>query len=743
MGRFWEWWSSLPVELRYGILATIYGGVALAFVSAAWKFSGRLALGSVRLLQRFLNWALPPREPPPLTGPEVRPDLRQPGETHAAANLTETPPPPPISLPAPAGPVDAATPAPAPEIPRPPVTGFVARRDTRGRDILKCLTEELAPAKRQLLALCGAGGVGKTTLAAEAVRALSDAFGRRVAWVSADGRPDFSLTTLLDEVAAQLGHPELRTLSLEQKDERLRALVAAAPTLVVLDNFETIAEAEQERCAGWLSHRADCSAVITARDEVPHAGPVNIYAMSVDEAREFVKRLVAQARHPHSFAGLDHDQIISAADRIPLVLQWIIKQIDRAKQPGTVLGELARGEGDAAKRVFGRSFGLLSDDARAALLALSLFVPGASRAVLAEVAGFGADAARLDAAAAQLAELWLADTTNGNERLTVAGLTRELAKHHLAADPRAAQFRHRFVAYFVNYARTHRQPTPEDFDALEAERENLLAAADTAFEGQQWREVVNIRYALEEFLDVRGYWDEAIKRGQQAVEVAYVEGDEQTTAVLMLNVAVIRQRRGEYDEARQAYDQSAAAFRKLGDERNFAATVHNQAVIAQAQGDKNEARRLYEESLEIERRLGNQGGVAISLHQLAILAQAQGDAGEARRLFGESLEIKRRLGDQIGVSYTLHQLGKLAQNEGGHEKARRLYEESLEISKRLGNQDGIAISLWSLGLLTGQQGDRAEAVQLLGEALTILEKLGSPNAGEVRQVLERLKDSES
>ncbi|MDX6269472.1 MAG: hypothetical protein QOD28_695, partial [Acidobacteriota bacterium] len=105
-------------------------------------------------------------------------------------------------------------------IPRPPTVGFVARRDINGREILACLKEELAPEKRQLLALCGAGGVGKTTLAAESVRALSEDFSNRVAWVSADGRPDFTLSTLLDEIAGQLNHPEVRPLPLEQKEEQ-------------------------------------------------------------------------------------------------------------------------------------------------------------------------------------------------------------------------------------------------------------------------------------------------------------------------------------------------------------------------------------------------------------------------------------------------------------------------------------------------------------------------------------------
>lgn len=763
MSRLLGWWHSLEPEVRFGILATVYGGLALSIIGTLWKFSGRLALGAVKLLQRLLNWAMPPRSTVPLDEPKPQDEPRQ---------LSQQTPPPHLE-----------NVSPLPLIPKSPLVGFVARRDTEGREILACLKEELAPEKRQLMALCGAGGVGKTTLAAESVRALSTDFAKRVAWVSADGRPDFTLSTLLDGVAEQLGHPELRPLTFEQKDEQLCAIIAASPALIVLDNFETVNEAQQERCADWLANRADCSAVITSRNEVAYARPVNIFAMSMTEAREFVGRLIGQARHPQSFKGLEHDEIINAADRNPLVLQWVIKQIDQAKQPRTVLGELAQGKGDAAERVFGRSFNLLNDDGRAALLALSLFVPSASRIALAEVAGFGENAARLDAAAAQLAELWLANPTERNERLTVEGLTRELAKNLLSADARTVEFRQRFVAYFQSYAEAHAQQTPEDYDALEAERNNLLAAMDAASKVAHWQGVMRICAALEEFLRVRGHWDEAIQCGEQAVTAAHSDENEAAVAMFVGNVATARQRRGEYDEAKQAHLQAIATFRKLGYETRVAAGLHQLAMLAQAQGELEEARQLYSESLAInktlddqsgiarvlhelgrlaqargeleearqlygeslaiEKTLGDQSGIANSLGQLGLLAQAHGEPEEARHLYGECLDINKRLGDQSGIAKALHQLAMLAQGRGELEEARRLYGESLDIKTRLGDQSGIAVTLGQLGLLVSQEGDRAAAVSLLREALSIFERLKSPNAEIARRMLARMEGESS
>src|SRR5205823_1880570 len=123
----------------------------------------------------------------------------------------------------------------------------VARRDGEGRDIVTLLQTELAPREHRLVVLWGAGGVGKTTLAAEATRALLPSFNGRIVWTSALGRADYTRSTLLDEIATQLGHGEdVRPLALEPKMAAVRALLSAAPTLVVLDNFETVGEAQQQ-----------------------------------------------------------------------------------------------------------------------------------------------------------------------------------------------------------------------------------------------------------------------------------------------------------------------------------------------------------------------------------------------------------------------------------------------------------------------------------------------------------------
>jgi tetratricopeptide (TPR) repeat protein len=622
-------------------------------------------------------------------------------------------------------------------VPRPPVFGFVARRDEQGRDIVERLREELAPERGRLVTLSGPGGIGKSTLASQVARELQETYGRRVVWSSADGRTDFSFPSLLDDIATQLGRAELRTLAPADKEEQVRALVADA--LVVLDNYETVAEAEQRRIEAWFA-RTQCSALFTSRPRVEGTVFVHVSAMSREEASEFLEKLREQTQDPQIFTPEVRERVYETAEANPFVMQWVVGQIDLAQEPGAVLEELKHGEGDAARRVFDRSFELplLGDDGRDALLALSLFAPSAKVDALAASAGFD-DAGRASEAVKNLRRLWLVKGVDGNRRLAVEGLTRTLADARLSRDPRADEFRRRFVAHFLNYAVEREALTPENYDALEEEKDNLLGAAEAASALGDWGSVMRMAYALAAPLDgmlsVRGYWGEAVKLGEQALQAARSFQDEAHVAGLSHNLAVMYQNRGEIAEARHLYNESLRIEKKLANQVGVARTTSQLGIVHYLLGEFEEAKVKHEESLAIRRKIGEQRGIATDLHQLAMLAQTHGDTDEARRLYNECMEIEKGLGDQRGVASALHNLAALAQGQGELEEARRLYNESLEIEKRLGNQDGVAISLYTLALLAQDEGDKVEAARLLREALSIFERLGSPNAEITRRGL--------
>lgn len=671
-------------------------------------------------------------------------------------------------------------------IPPPPMVDFVARQGRDGGYIVERVKEELTRPNKRLIALSGEGGVGKTTIAAEVARSLMDKFSGRIVWASAEKRADFTLSTILDEIAIQLGDPSPMTLAIEQKENVVCELIAEAPALIVLDNFETVSPAEQSACVSFLRERVPCSSLITSRQQIPSTPNIRVDGMTPEEAEEFLGKLIFQMQDPLIFSDSVRQQIIETAEARPYVMEWVVAQIDqRAEVPYTVLKELSRGEGDAAERIFDHLFNLvqLGDDGRAALLALSLFVPSASREALSVVAGFGDNEHRLNDAITKLRALLLVKGVDENRRLTVEGLTRSLAKSRLAKDPQASEYRERFTTYFAKLAEAYQQTKPANFELFDAEKENTLKAMDVAFETHAWTLIVDIHSVLAEFLNVHGYWDDALRSGRQALEAAREVKQEGTVATFSHDLATIHQQRGDNEEALRLYNSSLEIKNKTGDLGGIAKTLHNLAVMALDRGQLNEARRLYDQSLEIEKSLGNQSGIAVTLHELGRLAMAQKELKEAHRLYAESLEIQKKLGNQSGIGITLHELGRLAQAENkledakqlyresleikrkvgelsgiagslhqlgtiaqtqGHlDEARRLYTESLEIERKLGNQNGLAISLDTLGELAAEAGDSLEATRLFSEALVIFERLKSPNAEITHRNLERVRGESS
>jgi hypothetical protein len=402
-----------------------------------------------------------------------------------------------------------------PEVLRVP---FVSRKGRNREDIVEHLKEELAPHNNRLITLWGAGGVGKTAIAVEVARALVGAYSQRVVWVNADGREDFGISTLLDEIATQLGKEDLRKLALEPKEEQVAAALTTAPALIVLDNFETIPPEEGRNCAEWLAQPAMCSALITTRENIRQAHRnIPTDPLHPEEAQELLRRTISEAHDQQAFANLDRERVIQVSEANPLVLQWIVRQIDLAQDAEEVLEDLKHGEGTAAERVFNRSFELaqLDNGGRAVLLALAMFVPSATRKALAEVSGLGKDKdrKRFRDAVKTLSSLWLLRTVEAGERLAVEGLTRELTKARLLHDPRSKTIRPRYLSRLLVLAEANSKTRPSHLNIIEAEKDNFLNATNLASELGELKSLMRIRLAIDDFLRVRGYWDDSIRTG--------------------------------------------------------------------------------------------------------------------------------------------------------------------------------------------------------------------------------------
>jgi len=625
-------------------------------------------------------------------------------------------------------------------IPRPPTTGVVMRYDRQGRDLTEVVEERLIAG--HAVTLFGDGGRGKSTLAAAVARNWRIRKGA-ISWVSADGRANFSLGDWMDEIGGQLGRPDIGTLPTKAKTQAVQQLLAENEALPVLDNFETIPAEEQQAVAAFC-RATETPILITGRQPVADTCGVKVEALTDAEADELLQRLMERSSRagepgwPEAVQAMAA-QIKEISGRNALMLCWVVGQLAQAARLEDVIYDLNHGEGDAAQRIFDRSFQLLNADEQAVVMGVSLFTPSAGREALAGVAGFGNDIHRLKATLKRPMAIHLLGADAQNGRFFLAGLTRRLARARLEKDAAASAFKEHFIAVFRGFAVSHQEESPEDFDSLESEKENLFSSMDLALEAEDWSGLMTVRSALTRFLGTRGYWEQAIRYGEQALLAARNIGSEEAIAHFSHNTGVIYQWRGEFSEAKRLYTESFKIMKKLGIQSGIATSLHQLGMIAQEQDGLSEAKRLYTKSLKIEKKLGNQIGIADSLHQLGIVAQRQDDLPEAKRLYTKSFEIMKKLGNQNGIATSLHQLGIIAQLQDDLPEAKRIYMESLQIKKKLGNQSGIAGSLHQLGMIAEMDGDRKAALAFYRDALGIFERIQSPDATVTRRSIARVE----
>ncbi|MBV8857200.1 MAG: toll/interleukin-1 receptor domain-containing protein [Acidobacteria bacterium] len=492
-------------------------------------------------------------------------------------------------------------------IPDEPSSGVVPRQDQEARDIVSHLVERLAPGRKGYVLLSGAGGVGKTTLAAEAARQLEKLYAERVVWSNAAGREQYMLSSLLEDVVLKLGGPEecARPGYARKEAEAEKAvaeLLKRGPSLVVIDGYEAAEPAERRQIERWFQEQAPCPALFVSQARITRLDVHNVFVLPMRPAEEaeLLKRLLREVKHKHIFTDEVCECVYDAADGNPLAMRLIVPQIDLATGTEGVFEELMRGEGEAADRAFNRAFERhLEADDRAVLLALSLFTPNAAHRPLARVAGFipppkpgeepddrrPHDPAtrrgmnRLYKAVANLNLFSLLKVESrkpevaGREpcagqlpqdeeqgcRLALETLTRRLARATLPKQPRAGGFKSRFVEHFRWHANKFDWAGCKDPGAVQAERSNVVAAMKLSAERKDWDTVLELFAVTLNYVNTLVVWKRSVVAAEREAESSLLRKGWRAPLLIEIN-----HRHEHREEARKHYKSIPANLRMEG-----------------------------------------------------------------------------------------------------------------------------------------------------------------------------------
>ncbi|BEL07542.1 BTAD domain-containing putative transcriptional regulator [Actinoplanes sichuanensis] len=644
----------------------------------------------------------------------------------------------------------------------------------------------------RLAVVTGPPGVGKTALAVHWGHRSRHRFPDGQLYLNLRGFDRSDEVMSADEAARNLlavldpGRPVPH--GLDARTGLLRGLLAGRRLLLVLDNVRDAAHVRP-----LLPGAGATVAVVTSRDRLTGlvashgAAPVPLDALDPGAAGELLAGRLGATRlaaEPCTVAAL-----VAATAGLPLALVTVAARA--AIRSGAALGDLAaelagsrldgldgddetdprtvfswsyRSLSPAAARLF-RLLGAnpgpdLSAAAAASLAAVSTSTADASAttATSATAAAVSADAATAsggDHVGDALAELVRASLISEHRpgRFVMHDLLRAYAADLLSETERGPAVR-RLLDHLLHTARTaalnldpkrrpltipppaagvRPEPLSGEAEALRwftAEHAVLMAALRQAadLDDYGWQ----LPWALDDFLDRQGHWDDWAAAERIAVTAAGRRGEARAEARAHQSLARGFVQVGRYDEAEPHYAEAVRLYERLDDPGGRANILFGIAWMRDQQGRNADCQELVRQARPLYRAAGDVVGEARALSALGWSLGRDGHHDLTLRYCREALALHDELGDRHGQAATWDSIGWAHHHLGDHDLAVAAYQRSLDLYRSAGDLANEADIREHLGDTYAAAGDTVAAAGQWRQALTLLEKLDHPGTAGLR-----------
>ena len=593
----------------------------------------------------------------------------------------------------------------------------------------------------RMVTVTGRGGIGKTATVCRLLKGLEagripDTDGDLAAvkaggivYLSSNGAHQVDYPTLVADLLRLLSEQDARRLQRLYRDPHLtpaqvilavlEAFPAGDPVVVLLDNLESVMDAERETLTDPALHQA-LTAVLTAPEHAvtviatTRVTPTGL--LKVEPARQH--RLPLEDGLGSSDAqivlraldGDGHLRLRDASEELldglcrltrgfPRALEAVkaILDSDDTLTPQDLLDHTRQLPEDQVIQVLvGEAYKLLDPGAQQVMQALAVYP--------APVSAVGAD--------------FLLQPVNPT--INAAPILTRLVRRQLA---RFQDGRYYLHPVDRDYARSQLPPgRPGDLPAaftltgLQARAADYYAQIRTPRES--WRTLEDLRPQLAEF-ELRGD-----------------AGDYDTAATVLNDI--------DYDYLLVwAHYRTLVALHgrihgRITDPTLNLAHLSSLGICHHRLGDYRQAIDLHTQALAIDRDIGSRQGEGVDLTNLGLCRHNMGDHRQAIDLHTQALTIARETGYRRGEGLRLGNLGNCHYSLGDYREAIDLHTRALAIARNIGDRYGEANAVGYLGRAWLASGNPRQAATLLGEAVGIADTTGDNEpATEARSWLAR------
>lgn len=642
-----------------------------------------------------------------------------------------------------------------------------------GRDgELEALVSLLSPSAStlRLVTLTGPGGTGKTRLAIEAARLLMDVFQNRVAWVPL---VDVSEAAHIPNAVADALRPN-RT-PVPDPIGQVALFVAGKPTLIVLDNFEHLADEGAGRLRVLLERVPSLTCLVTSRQRLEIVGEQEYAIDPLPTPPEAVgaERMTPEQALTYSSVQLFVDRAGKAASDFRLLpenaatvaalcgrLEGIPLAVELAAgwasilSPEQILSRLSDRFRLLVRRQAGSeerhrsllstlewSVERLAPELQRFLARLSLFRGGwtleAAEAIAEEpeTPGVALDfLARL-----RQHSLIVTEGAGRTRRFRMLETIREHADRLLPDEARAS-LAQRHATFFVEFAeRAGQELTGPDLapwmELLDAEYENIRSALAWC-QSSPVQDIEATSLGLRFLPALRRYWE---------LRSLYAEADRwiepllaksagvapQVRAAALLGVGAFYGNRVMLKQSIAYLEESLAVYTAEGDPVNVAWTQYWLGSVLRDNLEFDRARVLLDESIVTMEAHREALGIANAQAGRGYLACMEGDFIVALSLLEEAAARCRIVGHRRAVAWCLGSLGHTELKRGNLDRAASFYREATVLAQ--GMNDGYYLRVFQAHLsdIAYATRDTVGLIALLTQTIAACEADG---AGEVQVI---------
>ena len=597
-------------------------------------------------------------------------------------------------------------------------------RERELREVLDLLSEN------RLVTLTGAGGIGKTRLAAQAAAKSVGDF--------ADGAWFVSLAAVRDPA---LVLPTVANVLEIDEPQRLEEQLRERQLLLLLDNFEQVLGAAVS-LVPLLQRAPRLKLLVTSRSPL-HLLAEQEYPVPPlgddDAALLFARR--ARAVKPSFLPDRRVGEICRRLDNLPLALELAASRAKTMSSEellaglGRSLPLLTGGPRDLPARqqtlqaTIAWSYDLLAPTERELFGWLTVFSGGFSLEAARSVA-----ATKLDALQSLVDKSLLRQERE--ERFSMLETVREFGLDLLEREE-LDKVRERHARFFADLVR--RPPGTLQALATPAGRrlrervapdvENVRAAVEWALTADQVELALDIAHESDAIpvtpLEVASWYDRALEREDSIPSVTAARGYRDAAGTRFLSL-------GQLSDAQRLCERSLVLYRNLGDLRGQAYALSTLGSILEVAGRPNEARDCLKRALAMAEEHSFDEMIAPALNNLGVLERDAGEVERAAELLTECITRARATKNLGVVGASLHSLGDLLLGEGDVGAAEARYGEALAVGRDLMDMRLSMYCLGGLASTAARRGDVAGAGTRWGAALAIEGTFGWTFFGSAR-----------